>query len=138
MCYDFGQRALCTGDTLFLESVGRPDLEARGDESRTRARLLYRSLVDRIWPMADDLIVLPGHASAALPFDSVPHSSSLGEVRRVVAVASLDENAFVERVLARIPPTPPNYHQIVRINEGLEPWPGNMRELEAGANRCAV
>jgi hypothetical protein len=55
-----------------------------------------------------------------------------------VSVAALDEEAFVDRVLARIPPTPPNHHQIVQINEGKEPWPGDMRQLEAGANRCAI
>jgi glyoxylase-like metal-dependent hydrolase (beta-lactamase superfamily II)/rhodanese-related sulfurtransferase len=137
-CYGFGRRALCTGDTLFLTSVGRPDLEASGDEPRERARLLYRSLNDRLWPLPDDLIILPGHASAPVPFDSAPLAASLGEVRRDVTLAALGEEAFVDTVLARIPPTPPNHHRIVQINEGLESWPGDMRTLEAGANRCAV
>jgi glyoxylase-like metal-dependent hydrolase (beta-lactamase superfamily II) len=137
-CYGFDDRALCTGDTLFLASVGRPDLEASGDESRTRARLLYHSVVDRLWPMPDDLVILPGHASIPLAFDGMAHASSLGQVRRAVELAALDEDAFVAAVLARIPGTPPNHHRIVRINEGLESWPGNMRELEAGANRCAI
>jgi glyoxylase-like metal-dependent hydrolase (beta-lactamase superfamily II)/rhodanese-related sulfurtransferase len=137
-CYIFDQRAACTGDTLFLETVGRPDLAASGGESRTRAHLLYRSLIDRLWPMPDDLIVLPGHASVPLPFDGVPHAAPLGEVRRAVALAALAEEAFVEAVLARIPANPPNHLRIVRINEGLEPWAGDMRDLEAGANRCAV
>jgi glyoxylase-like metal-dependent hydrolase (beta-lactamase superfamily II)/rhodanese-related sulfurtransferase len=137
-CYMFDQRAVCTGDTLFLDSVGRPDLAASADESRARAHLLYRSLIDRLWPMPDDLIVLPAHASVPLPFDGVPHAASLGEVRRAVALAALGEDAFVEAILARIPANPPNHLRIVRINEGLEPWAADMRNLEAGANRCAI
>src|SRR5438046_10378469 len=37
-------RALFTGDTLFLAAVGRPDLEATTDESRGRAHVLHASL----------------------------------------------------------------------------------------------
>jgi hypothetical protein len=41
-------------------------------------------------------------------------------------------------VLSRIPPNPPNHLRIVQINEGHEPVPEDVLELEAGANRCAV
>jgi hypothetical protein len=48
------------------------------------------------------------------------------------------EDAFVETILARIPPTPPNHRRIVELNEaGLLPV-GDPTDLEAGANRCAV
>ncbi len=130
--------ALCTGDTLFLASVGRPDLEASGDESRARARLLYQSLARRVLPLADSLIVLPGHASVPLPFDGEPHAATLAAVRTAVSLTALDEEAFIAAVLAHIPATPPNHHRIVQINEAKERWPGDMRQLEAGANRCAV
>jgi hypothetical protein len=50
----------------------------------------------------------------------------------------LQVSDFVTWILGRIPPTPPNHHQIVQLNEqGL--WPeGDATDLEAGANRCAV
>jgi hypothetical protein len=45
---------------------------------------------------------------------------------------------FVETLLKRLPPTPPNYEQIVTLNEaGLVP-DHDVTELEAGANRCAI
>jgi glyoxylase-like metal-dependent hydrolase (beta-lactamase superfamily II) len=37
-------QAVFTGDTLFLEGVGRPDLEATAEQARERARLLWTSL----------------------------------------------------------------------------------------------
>ena len=138
MCFVFGTSALCTGDTLFLHGVGRPDLKAAGDESAERARLLYHSLIDRILPLPDGLTVLPGHSSAAIAFDGVPHADSLANVRAAVSLASLDEAAFVRAVLARIPATPPNHLAIVRINEGRDAAPPDLHDLEAGANRCAI
>jgi hypothetical protein len=45
---------------------------------------------------------------------------------------------FVETLVQRLPPTPPNYERITRLNEaGLVP-DGDVTELEAGANRCAI
>jgi hypothetical protein len=44
----------------------------------------------------------------------------------------------VEALLARIPPTPPNHHRIVTLNESGATFEGDPTDLEAGANRCAV
>jgi len=44
----------------------------------------------------------------------------------------------VETLLRLLPPTPPNYERIVKINEaGMVPE-GEVTELEAGTNRCAI
>lgn len=137
-CYLVDGAALCTGDTLFLKSVGRPDLKAEGEESVERARLLYASLRDRVLPLDGSLMVLPGHTSSPISFDGVAHAAPLAAVRTDVALTSLDGNAFVREVLSRIPPNPPNHLRIVQINEGHEPAPLDLLSLEAGANRCAV
>jgi hypothetical protein len=50
----------------------------------------------------------------------------------------ISEDAFVARLLARLPPTPPNYQQIVDPNERGASPAVDVNELEAGANRCAV
>src|SRR5216110_3076632 len=44
VCFLLDEHALFTGDTLFLAAVGRPDLEATTDESRSRAHVLHSSL----------------------------------------------------------------------------------------------
>ena len=138
-CFVVDDVAVCSGDTLFLNTVGRPDLAAAdAEEPRQRAAALYRSLHDRLLRLPDDMVVLPGHASAALPFDGVAHAAPLADVRSAVTLAVLGEAEFVSTVLARIPPTPPNHLQIVRVNEGKEAVPGDLISLEAGANRCAI
>jgi hypothetical protein len=48
------------------------------------------------------------------------------------------EDAFVDRVVSRLPDTPPNFERIVELNEAGELPPRDPTELEAGANRCAV
>lgn len=130
---------LLTGDTLFLGSVGRPDLEARGDREQARghARLLYRSL-SRLLDLDDDLTVFPAHTSEPVAFDGEPVAASLAEVRDRVAVPELDEDEFVRELVGGIPATPPNYERIVALNERGELPEEELVELEAGANRCAA
>jgi glyoxylase-like metal-dependent hydrolase (beta-lactamase superfamily II) len=126
-----------TGDTLFLAGVGRPDLEASEDEARARAHLLYHSL-QRLRTLPPETIILPAHTSEPVSFDGQPVTASLAQVQRQVAALHLAEDAFVDSILARIPPTPPNHTRIVALNEaGILPS-GDLTDLEAGANRCAV
>ncbi|MCB0855746.1 MAG: MBL fold metallo-hydrolase, partial [Bacteroidetes bacterium] len=59
--------AIFTGDTLFLGDVGRPDLAIKQGEL-TREDLaghLYDSLRNKIMPLADEVIVYPGHGSGS-------------------------------------------------------------------------
>src|SRR5579859_3197338 len=42
--FRLGDDALFTGDTLFVDGVGRPDLKGDQDEAIKRSKLLYRSL----------------------------------------------------------------------------------------------
>ncbi len=58
-CYYFlGHAILISGDTLFLESVGRSDLPT-GD-----GKLLIKSLLDKIMTLEDGVKVYPGHGEA--------------------------------------------------------------------------
>lgn len=142
--YRLGDAALFTGDTLFLGGVGRPDLEAAGGEAAERARLLHRSLT-RILELPGDTVILPGHVDRPVPFDGRPVAARLSEVRSDVEALTrwfrgtpdADAAGFVRWVLGRIPATPPNHHEIVRLNQ-LEATTVDLEALEAGANRCAV
>lgn len=135
--YLLDSAAAFTGDTLFLNSVGRPDLEGgTRQELASRARLLHMS-VRRILELPEAAQVLPGHVSEPVPFDGRLVVTTVGTIRETVALARLDSEAFVDAVLARIPPNPPNHSRIVELNERGE-VPEDRSELEAGANRCAV
>ena len=142
--YRLDEGALFTGDTLFLGGVGRPDLEAATGEARERALLLYGSLA-RILELPDHTLILPGHVNRPVPFDGEPIAATLGQVRQNLPALTRwfgegtqsDGGEFADWLLSRIPATPPNHHEIVRINQG-EPVPLDLDPLEAGANRCAV
>jgi glyoxylase-like metal-dependent hydrolase (beta-lactamase superfamily II) len=129
--------ALFTGDTLFLVGVGRPDLEASPEQARARARLLHASLA-RLTALPPETVILPGHTSEPAPFDNRPITATLADVISRVGMLGLSEEAFVEAILARIPPTPPNHARIVALNEAGEMPDGDPTDLEAGANRCAI
>jgi len=136
-CYLVDGRALLTGDTLFPGAVGRPDLAASAEQARKRAHLLYATL-RKIAGLSPDIWILPCHTSQPIPFDAKPCGALLGEVLRQVEMLSVGEESFVELLLSRIPQTPPNHLEIVRLNECGELPEGDPTQLEAGANRCAI
>ncbi len=137
-CYRLDGEALFSGDTLFVDAVGRPDLKAASrDEARRRAQALYGSL-KRLLELPESSTVLSCHASRPVPFDGAPLAAPLGEVRRALPLLAEPEERFVSGLLQRIPPTPPNHLHIVMFNEAGELPDGDPTLLEAGANRCAV
>jgi glyoxylase-like metal-dependent hydrolase (beta-lactamase superfamily II)/rhodanese-related sulfurtransferase len=137
MSYLVDGRTLLTGDTLFPSAVGRPDLAASAEQARVRARALYATLRE-IAKLPPETWILPCHSSEPIPFDSKPFGATLADVGRQVAMLSATEEGFIETLLARIPPTPPNHLEIVRLNEAGRFPDGDPTGLEAGANRCAV
>lgn len=136
--YRLGDDVVFTGDTLFLDGVGRPDLDADDEEARRKARQLHGSL-QRLASLPDGITVLPAHTASPVPFDGKIVGASLDEVRDRVPALSRPADAFVRGVLERIPPTPANHEEIVGFNRrGAWPVEGEVIDLEAGANRCAA
>ncbi len=137
MSYLLDRQALFTGDTLFLQGVGRPDLHATTEETRSHAQLLHHSLHHHLLLLPARTLVLPGHTNTPTPFDKIPLTATLGDLWNKVELLRLSESEFVETLVARIPPVPPNHERIIELNEA-----GNLIEnpieLEAGANNCAV
>jgi glyoxylase-like metal-dependent hydrolase (beta-lactamase superfamily II) len=135
--YTLDDAAVFTGDTLFVNGVGRPDLDADARAARQRAAALFASL-HRLRTLDARIVVLPAHTSGPVAFDGRPIASTMGEVAAWLSEWLKTESAFVERVTSNLPPTPPNFARIVDINETGDFPSGDPTELEAGANRCAV
>lgn len=134
--YQLDTAAIFTGDTLFLESVGRPDL---ADEAEAYAHHLYRSLHERVLPLPDAVAVFPAHFGPGVEVRSGSFvSRPLGELRHALAPLALDEPAFVDWAVANVKDRPGNYQRIVRINAGREDAGRDADELETGPNRCAI
>lgn len=129
---------LFTGDTLFVNGVGRPDLH---DKAREFATNLYNTYQDRILKYPDATVILPAH------FDpnsiTVKHGQlimdTIGSVKRKVKLLSLPKGQFVEFMVSSVPPRPANYEKIIQINRQLIPCDRiGMGDLEAGPNSCAI
>ena len=131
------EQVLLSGDTLFVESVGRPDLADRAEEF---AHDLYHSLHNGVLALPDHVLVLPAHyGDGVVVRPDEPVGATLGELRQTLEPLSYDEEAFVSWASAHSITRPPNYVEIVEANMGRTSRPlGALRELEIGPNRCAV
>ena len=135
--YLINDEIIVTGDTLFIDSIGRPDLKSSTDEAKHKATLLFHSL-RKILSLDDHIILLPGHTSKPVEFNNIPIQASLASVKQNVSILSMGEEEFVQTILQRIPPTPANYLAIVESNLAGEYDNVNPTDLEAGANRCSI
>jgi glyoxylase-like metal-dependent hydrolase (beta-lactamase superfamily II)/rhodanese-related sulfurtransferase len=135
--YVLNDTAVFTGDTLFTNGVGRPDLNADPESAQQRARELFASLA-RLQQLPEATAVLPAHASDPIAFDGRAIAARIGDVTPWLSQWTASESAFVERVTSKLPPTPANFSRIVAFNEAGEFPAGDPTDLEAGANRCAV
>lgn len=136
-CYKIKDLVVFTGDTLFVDGVGRPDLKADHAEAVKKSEQLYRSL-RHLLGLGTSTLILPAHTPVAVPFDGKLLASPIGAIKEKLDLLKLSEPEFIQYTLSRIPPTPPNYLTIAGLNrtgsyEGYSP-----SDLEAGANRCAI
>jgi len=112
--------------------VGRPDLHIGAAGAERRAKVLFRSLI-QLRELGPEMVVLPSHASEPIPFDGQTVCARMKDLAAALFAWLASEPAFVERVTSRLPPTPPNFSRIVRLNEAGELPEGDPTDLEAGA-----
>lgn len=108
---------LLTGDTLFVGSVGRPDLPGQTEEN---ARQLYKSLHDKVLPLPEFVEIYPTHfaGSACGKGISGKPASTLAFEKRFNPLLSLNEAEFVAAITKDIPPKPQQMMEIIRRNRG--------------------
>jgi glyoxylase-like metal-dependent hydrolase (beta-lactamase superfamily II)/rhodanese-related sulfurtransferase len=136
--YLVGDRYLLAGDTLFVSSVGRPDL---GGHVVEWGKALFHTLHGTIAALPDETLVLPAHYAgvAEIGPDGVV-AGRLGALRHRVPELSIPSpDAFVEAVRAAITKPPDSYAEIIRVNLGhAAPAEEKITEWELGKNQCAV
>jgi len=135
--FQVGDGALLTGDTLFVDGVGRPDLAERAEEF---ARNLHRSLTERVLVADRDALVLPSHHGGDVTVEpDVLVAATVGELIDRLEPLGYDEPDFVRWASAAATDRPPNYVEIINANMG-RPRVGyeELRRLELGPNRCSV
>jgi hydroxyacylglutathione hydrolase len=109
-----------TGDALLVGDAGRPDLHAHGEHTvEEMARMLYRSITERLLTLPDHLVLYPSHYSGSVCGRSLSANpvSTIGfERRHNLAVQFSSEDEFVEALVRDIPPAPEDQAAIVAAN----------------------
>lgn len=106
--------AIFTGDTLFLGDVGRPDLAIKQGEitEEDLAGFLFDSLRAKIMPLADEVIVYPGHGAGSACGKKMSNETqgTLGDQKQFnyALRADMTRAEFVEEVLTGLV-APPQY-----------------------------
>jgi hydroxyacylglutathione hydrolase len=106
-----------SGDFLFADSVGRPDLLG-ADQTPGLARALFRSLRTGLAPLPDAVPLYPAHgAGSPCGANICDRQSTIGHERRHnPALQFTDEAAFIDWVLRTAPLMPHYYLRMKRIN----------------------
>ncbi len=115
-----------TGDTLFVGDVGRPDLAQKGADLTMQdlAGMMYDSIHNKLFPLADDVIVYPAHGAGSACGKSLGKEtfSTIGEQKKHnYALEAKTKEEFIQKVTEGIS-APPQYFPInAQINkEGYE------------------
>jgi hydroxyacylglutathione hydrolase len=140
-----------TGDTLFIGDVGRPDLSAEFTPPQL-ATMMYDSLHDKLFALADDVQVFPAHGAGSLCGRSIGNerSSTIGKEKKFnYALQPMTREEFVRLLTADLPERPGYFARDAELNregaaaiEKLEPisalTPQQAAPLISGANATAI
>jgi glyoxylase-like metal-dependent hydrolase (beta-lactamase superfamily II) len=128
---------LLVGDTVFVRGLGRPDLTGQAEEL---ARDLFRSVHERLRPLAPGTIIAPAHWTTADEIDD--EGLVVTTLEDVFTATLLNERAierFVEEIVTSLPSAPDFYDTIRQVNAGkLTPPEDEIDVLDVGRNQCAA
>ena len=116
------ERAIFSGDTLFIGDVGRPDLAQKGELTQDDlAGLLYESLRSKIMILPDSIAVYPAHGagSACGKNMSSETTDTLGNQKATnyALRADMTREEFIKEVTDGILPPPKYFAANVQMNK---------------------
>jgi len=119
-----------TGDTLFVGDAGRPDLVGL-EAARGLAGQMFDTLHAEYLPLADGVLVLPGHGAGSLCGKSIGSvlTSTIGFERGTNPALQVHErDAYIEFATSGLPEQPGNHKRIKQINRrGPRPLGGDIQ-----------
>ena len=138
-CYLIDNKYLVSGDTIFVLSIGRPDLGGKAEEW---SKLLFKKLKNSIAGLDDGLVILPGHYMEwSEANDEQMFLDTLGSIRQKNAnIYGIREEAeFVKFIQDNMRKQPDEYAQIRKVNAGLLDVDDEDQEImDLGKNECAA
>lgn len=121
--------AVFTGDSLFVNSAGRPDLLG-SKETETLVKQLHKTLFSFYMKLDDEVIIYPGHGHGSPCGADIGDrlSSTIGYERDTnVFLKHKDFRDFREHALSTAPPTPTYYPRMKKVNAAGAPVIGLPR-----------
>lgn len=115
--------AIFSGDTLFLGDVGRPDLaqKAANMTQEDLAGLSFDSLRNKIMPLADQVIVYPGHGAGSACGKNMMKETvdTLGNQKKMnyALRADMTKAEFIKEVTDGLLPPPQYFPLNVQMNK---------------------
>ncbi len=128
-----------SGDTVFIHSIGRPDLGGKVEEWST---LLFDTLTNKVQNLDKNLNVLPGHfVDWTEANDDLVIMKKLAEVKKynssVYEVDSPDR--FIQFIKDNMSKQPEVYAEIRKVNSGwLDVDLEEAETMDLGKNECAA
>jgi glyoxylase-like metal-dependent hydrolase (beta-lactamase superfamily II) len=138
ICLLVDNKYFISGDTIFIESAGRPDLGGKCEEW---SRYLYLSLMITVKDLPDDLLVLPGHYSSwSEANENLIFIDTLGNLKKHnTAFQYVHEGKFAEFIKDNIRPQPEVYADIRKMNAGwMEACEDEQDTMDLGKNECGA
>lgn len=137
--YLIDEKFLISGDSVFIHSIGRPDL---GGQAEDWAKMLFDTIQNKVLKWDDEIIVLPGHYMDWKEADHrLAFAASLGKIKGVNAdIYNIDnENSFIAYIKENMRTQPEEYAKIREINANLAEADDEARDiLDLGKNECAA
>jgi glyoxylase-like metal-dependent hydrolase (beta-lactamase superfamily II) len=136
--YLVDERFMISGDTVLIQSIGRPDL---GGQVDAWAALLFATIRE-VAKLDDALLVLPAHYMNWDEADeNLTFCLSFGQVkeRNSEVFAITEENDFIQYIKANMRQQPAEYALIRLANANTEQYDiDKQEELDLGKNECAA
>ncbi len=138
-CYRIDGKYLVTGDTVFIQSIGRPDL---GGMAEAWSEQLFKTMTEILLKLDDDTIILPGHyMDWEEADDNLIFAAPMTAIKKRNAAIYTIDNAsdFYAFIQANMRPQPEEYAKIREINAGLVAVDAEEQEImDIGKNECAA
>lgn len=135
LSYLIDEKYVFTGDILFVESIGRPDLR---DNAKEFTEELYTTLHEKLLSLPHYTLVFPTHHGQNVESSNGAFYSTIQQSKNLPWL-DIPKTEFVQKVVSKTLPRPMNYRKIIEINKGAIPLAlSDVPDLEIGPNRCAV
>lgn len=143
--------AILSGDTLFIGSVGRPDLLGEGMSAATLASMMFDTWTKKLSKLPDNVLIFPAHGAGSLcgAHLSDEPTATLGEQRvSNPYLAHQNRGEFIAAVLEGLPEAPQYFQHNAKLNhDGPElvewepkqlPWVEPSQDLTDAAKHYVV